>query len=202
VDAPGARGGPAVRAAPAAPAPVTGRGTAPAQGPRERGAATALALVVAVVLGLAGVGLGVAALVRTPSTVTGPAGQRGPRGATGARGPRGPAGAAGRQGPVGKAGPAGTIKSVEVVRPSADVTAPDPAVGAVLVGRTGCPADTVLVGGGAQVSAPGVTGDRNVELRSSFPLSSTRWQVVAEVTGPLGAGNAMTLKPYVLCGKP
>jgi hypothetical protein len=161
-----------------------------------------VALVAAVVLGLAGVGLGLAALVRMPHTVTGPAGPRGPRGATGTRGPAGPAGPAGRQGPVGQTGAAGTVKGVEVVRPSPDLSAPDPPVGTVLVGRTNCPTHTVLLGGGAQVSAPGVVGDRNVELRSSFPLSPTRWQVVAEVTGPLGAGNAMTMQPYVLCGRP
>ncbi len=198
MDAPGTGG---QRAAGAPPEVAAGPGSGVRRGPRGPGTATVLALVVAVVLGLAGVGLGLAALVRTPAPVAGPAGQRGPRGATGARGPRGPAGAAGRQGPAGKAGPAGTVRSVEVVRPSPDVSAPDPPVGTVLVGRTDCPAHTVLVGGGAQVSAPGVTGDRNVELRASFPLSPDRWQVVGEVTGPLGAGNAMTLKPYVLCGK-
>lgn len=160
-----------------------------------------MALVAAVVLGLAGVGLGAVALVRTPPTVVGPTGPRGPRGTAGPVGPRGAVGQTGRQGPVGPAGAPGTVKAVEVVRPSPDLTGPDPAVGAVLVGRTDCPAHTVLLGGGAQVSAPGVVGDRNVELRSSFPLSSHRWQVVAEVTGPLGAGNAMTMQPYVLCGK-
>lgn len=86
------------------------------------------------------------------------------------------------------------------VSPTATVSAPNPPVGTVLVAQTTCPPGTVLLTGGAQVFAPGVLPDRNVELRSSAPLNATTWQTVGEVTGPLGAGNPMTLKPYVLCG--
>jgi hypothetical protein len=58
------------------------------------------------------------------------------------------------------------------------------------------------MGGGAQVSAPGVTADRNVTLRSSFPVDTTSWETVALVTGSLGQGVSMTMTPYVLCGQP
>jgi hypothetical protein len=58
------------------------------------------------------------------------------------------------------------------------------------------------VGGGAQVTAPGVTADRNVTLRSSYPLNNTTWVTVALVTGTLGQGASMTMTPYVICGEP
>jgi hypothetical protein len=80
-------------------------------------------------------------------------------------------------------------------------TTPDPAVGTQVVATTSCPAGTVLMSGGAQVSAPGAS-DRNVALRSSFPLNSRTWRAVAVVTGPLGSGQMMSMKPFVLCGAP
>lgn len=183
--------------------------------PRRMGKGLAAGIAGAALLGAAGIGLGVAALVAVPNHgpagpqgATGPQGPAGPAGAVGpigpkgATGPAGPAGAPGKQGAPGPAGPPGSVAKAGVVRPTALTSAPNPPVGAVLVARTSCPAHTVLLSGGAQVSAPGVVGDRNVELRSSFPLNATTWQTVAEVTGPLGAGNAMTLHPYVLCGTP
>lgn len=202
--APAGRARPAVSVGPGGPGGPPGLplpGPEPAVAVRRAAPpsrALVVALVAAIVVGLAGVGLGQAALLRTPTQVVGP---QGPRGQRGPAGVRGPAGTPGPAGPAGKAGPAGTVKKVEVVRPSPDVSAPDPPVGAVLVGRAACPPHTVLLGGGAQVSAPGVIADRNVELRSSFPLSSKEWQVVAQVTGPLGKGTSMTLTPYLLCGK-
>jgi hypothetical protein len=66
--------------------------------------------------------------------------------------------------------------------------------------KTSCPAGKTLLSGGAQVSAPGVTADRNVTLRSSFPDNNTTWETVALVTGPLGPGASMTMTPYVVCG--
>lgn len=158
--------------------------------------------------------------VAGPQGAQGPAGPVGPRGAVGPQGPAGHSGPVGPQGPAGHpgpigprgavgppghagpAGPAGTVVKATVIRPSQMTSAPNPAVGTVLVARTTCPTHTVLLSGGAQVSAPGVVGDRNVELRASFPLNSTTWQTVGEVTGPLGTGNSMTLHPYVLCGTP
>jgi hypothetical protein len=153
-------------------------------------------------LGLAGIGLGVSALTSVPNTgptgATGAQGQPGPTGLTGATGATGLRGATG---PQGVPGPAGTIKATQLVSPTALVSAPDPALWTTLVATTSCPSGTVLLAGGAQVWAVGAA-DRNVELRSSFPLTKTSWRTVAWVTGPLGVGNTMTLKPYVLCGTP
>ena len=159
----------------------------------------ALALVT-LLLALAGIGVGIAALVSGPSKVIGPRGPQGIAGPAGAQGKAGATGAQGKTGATGVRGPAGSVKSTRVVSATAVVSGPNPAVGAVLVARTSCPAGTVLLAGGGQVSAPGLIGDRHVEIRSSFPLNTTTWQVVAEVTGSLGAGNDMTLKPYVTCG--
>lgn len=194
--------------------PTSSSGAAPPTGPGQPGirrdepglatprgssrwlvALTALALL----FGLAGAGAGTYALVRGPEKVVGPTGPRGPQG------PRGPAGTTGVPGPkgaTGPAGPAGTIKATTIVSPTADISGPDPGVGAVVVADTSCPSSEVLLGGGGRVSAPGLVGDRNVEIRASFPLNTRTWQVVGEVTGPLGAGNSMTLRPYVICGKP
>jgi hypothetical protein len=152
--------------------------------------ATGLA-VAALVAGLAGVGLGVAALVNTPD--------KGPSGTAGPQGPAGPAGPAGPTGPAGPAGPPGSVGPTSVVSATAVTTAPDAPAGTTLQTNTSCPTGKVLLGGGAQVSAPG-PADQNVTLRSSFPLNATTWQTVALVTGPLGAGVTMTMTPYVLCG--
>ena len=151
-------------------------------------------VVAVLVIGLAGLGTGAYAVATMPAKTSGPQGPAGPRGALG---PQGVPGAAGQSGPVG---PAGTIATTSIVSSTALTSAADPAVGTVLVARTSCPAGKVLLSGGAQVSAPGAEADRNVVLRSSFPLSPTEWQTVAMVTGQLGAGVSMTMKPYVICG--
>ena len=153
-------------------------------------------VIAALFVGLAGLGVGAYALATTPAKTSGPQGPIGPRGATGPQGPQGIAGQ------PGAAGPAGTVASISIVQSTALKTTPDPATGAVLAAKTSCPAGKVLLNGGAQVSAPGVQADRNVELRSSFPTSATQWQTVAIVTGSLGAGVSMTMKPYVVCGVP
>lgn len=180
--------------------PTAGRTTESRVGGMSRGLVAAV--VLALLFGLAGIGVGVASLVRGPTKVVGPTGATG---ATGPAGPRGATGATGAQGPrglTGPAGPAGTIAATTVVSPTADVSGPNPGVGAVVVADTSCPGTDVLLGGGGRVSAPGVVGDRNVEIRASFPLNTKTWQVVGEVTGPLPSGGSMTLKPYVICGKP
>ena len=82
----------------------------------------------------------------------------------------------------GTTGPAGALAATSIVASTALKSAPDPGVGTVLVAKTTCPAGKILLSGGAQVSAPGVLADRNVELRSSFPFSTTQWQTVAIVT--------------------
>jgi hypothetical protein len=156
-------------------------------------------VVAALVLGLAGLGVGAYAVATTPTKTSGPPGPVGPRGAAGAQGLQGPAGVRGASGP---AGPPGTVAATSLVASTALNSPPDPAVGTVLVAKSSCPAGKVLLSGGAQVSAPGVTADRNVKLRSSFPLSTNQWQTVAIVTGSLGPGGVMTMRPYVLCGSP
>lgn len=162
---------------------------------RSQSPALAALLVAAMVLGAAGLGVGTWALASAPTA--------GPAGARGAVGPQGPQGAIGKTGPVGpagKPGAPGTITGSIRVEPSPIVSAPDPSVGTVVEAQTSCPAGEVLLSGGAEVSAPG-QGDRNVVLRSSFPLNATTWQSVGMVIGPLGAGNAMTLRPFVMCGQ-
>ncbi len=151
----------------------------------------------ALIVGLAGIGVGGYALSAMPAKTSGP---RGPVGPKGEAGPQGPAGPRGATGPKGVAGLPGTITDTSVVAASALKSSADPAVGTVLVASTSCPAGHLLLSGGAQVSAPGVKADRNVELRSSFPLNKTHWQTVAIVTGPLGSGISMTMKPFVMCG--
>jgi hypothetical protein len=186
------------RAAPTAgPGQPGTRSDEPGQGsPRGPSRWLVALAALALLFGLAGAGAGTYALVRGPQKVVGPTGPPGPQG------PRGPAGATGAPGPKGATGPAGTIKATTIVSPTADISGPDPGVGAVVVADTSCPSSEVLLGGGGRVSAPGIVGDRNVEIRASFPLNARTWQVVGEVTGPLGAGNSMTLRPYVICGKP
>ena len=127
----------------------------------------------------------------------GPSGPR--RGATGAQGPQGVKGDPVPRGPPVRLG---LSRPPRFVSATSLKSAPDPAVGTVLMAKTSCPAGKVLLNGGAQVTAPGVQADRNVTLRSSFPINSTKWQTVAIVTGPLGAGVVMTMTPYVVCGEP
>jgi hypothetical protein len=139
-------------------------------------------VVLALALGLAGIGVAVYALHTQPAKESGPTGAQGVRG------------------PQGKQGPAGTLASTTVVRGTSKVSAPNPDPGTVLDAQTSCPAGKIMVSGGAQVSAPGVQADRNVTLRSSFPVNETTWETVALVTGSLGPGVSMTMTPYVVCG--
>ena len=154
------------------------------------------AVIIAFVIGTAGLGVGAYAVATTPAKTSGP---QGPTGAAGAEGPQG---AKGDAGPAGPAGPAGTLAAASVLSGTALKSGPNPAVGTVLVAKTTCPAGKILLNGGAQVTAPGLQADRNVMLRSSFPVNSAKWQTVAIVTGPLGAGVVMTMTPYVVCGEP
>ena len=55
---------------------------------------------------------------------------------------------------------------------------------------------------GAEVSGSDAKAERDVELRSSFPLDKTRWQTVAMVTQSLGAGGTMSMRPFVVSGLP
>jgi hypothetical protein len=142
-------------------------------------------VILALLLGLAGLGVAAYALHTQPAKVSGPTGAQGAQGV---------------QGKQGKQGPAGTLASTSVVRGTPMVSAPNAAPGTVLDAQTSCPTGKILVSGGAQVSAPGVQADRNVTLRSSFPVNETTWETVALVTGSLGPGVSMTMTPYVVCG--
>jgi hypothetical protein len=144
-------------------------------------------VVIALLLALAGIGVGAFALARQPTKVSGPTG---PQGVPGARGPQ------------GRRGAIGTLASSSIVRGTPQVSAPNPDPGTVVVATTSCPSGSVLLSGGAQVSAPGATADRNVVLRSSLPLNDTTWETVGLVTGSLGQGTSMTITPYAVCGVP
>ena len=175
---------------------------APAVSPINRSKWVVPVVIAALFIGAAGLGVGIYAVVTTPAKTSGPQGPTGPVGATGTQGPQGLQGVKGAAGPAGPAGAAGTVVATSIVSSTSVKSAPDPAVGTVLVAKTSCPAGKVLLNGGAQVTAPGIQADRNVTLRSSFPISSTKWQTVAMVTGRLGAGVVMTMTPYVVCGIP
>lgn len=148
-------------------------------------------VVVALVLALAGLGVAVYTLAKQPAKVTGPKGSTGPQGLQGPAGP---------QGPQGARGPGGTLAGTDVTRGPSKLSAPNPPVGAVVQAQASCPAGQVLLSGGAQVTASGTVADRNVTLRSSFPLNSTTWETVGLVTGPLGQDVTMNVTPYVMCG--
>jgi hypothetical protein len=150
-------------------------------------------------LSLAAIGMAASAQISVPTAVNGKTGATGPAGPQGIQGLTGATGATGAVGKTGPAGPAGTIKTSAPLSAKPLVSAPDPPVGTVLVATTSCFPHQVLLNGGGQATAPG-PADRNVEIRSSFPLNAHAWRTVALVTAPLGAGNAMTLRPYVVCG--
>src|SRR5450755_3453450 len=139
----------------------------------------------ALLIGLAGLGVGVYALVKMPAKTSGPTGA---------------VGATGKQGAAGPPGPAGTIAATSLVTATTLSSAPDAPVGTVLVAKTVCPTGKVLVSGGAQVSASSAAANQYVVLSSSFPLSESTWQSDAIVTGPLGAGVTMSMRPFVVCG--
>lgn len=172
---------------------------APASAPTARAAPAWVVpvLIGAAVVALAGLGVGIYAVATTPGKTSGP---RGPVGRPGADGAQGPQGVAGPAGAVGAVGPPGTLASTSIVAGAAVTSAADPPVGTTVVAKTSCPTGTILLTGSAQVSAPGLLADRNVALRVSIPLDANIWQTVAVVTGPLGAGTVMTMKPYVVCG--
>src|ERR1035441_7284077 len=151
----------------------------------------------ALVIGLAGLGVGVYALVKMPAKTSGPTGAVG---ATGKQCVPGAAGAAGAAGATGPPGPKGTIATTSVVTATTLSSAADAPVGTVLVAKTVCPTGKILLGGGAQVSASSAAANQYVVLSSSFPLSESTWQSDAIVTGPLGAGVTMSMKPFVVCG--
>lgn len=157
-------------------------------------------VVAALVLGVAGLGVGIYAVATMPGKTSGPRGAVGPAGPKGDQGLQGVTGAVGPAGPAGPTGPSGTLASTTIVTGATLTSAANPPVGTVLVGRTSCPPNTILLTGSAQVTATGTIADRNVELRTSLPMAPNIWQTVALVTGPLGSGMSMSMQPYVVCG--
>jgi hypothetical protein len=188
-------------------------------------------ILAAIVVSLASMGVAIGAVISTPASgptgatgATGPIGAQGPVGATGSQGiagkqgiagPAGIPGARGVQGvqgvpgKEGAVGPAGAVRATQVVSPTPLVTVPNAPIGTMLEATTSCPVGKVLLGGGAQVVVNGGTpistpsaAYKNVSLVSSFPLTVNLWRTTGLVTGPLGTGQTMTMKPYVLCGTP
>ncbi len=182
------------------------------------------ALIAAIALALGALGVGVIALTSSPNEVAGPQGSTGAQGASGAQGvqgvpgpqgpqgsqgangspgpagPQGATGLTGKPGAPGPAGPVGTIVASTVTSGATVLSAANPPVGTTVIATASCPQGEISLGGGAQVSAPGLDGG-NVVLRSSFPTGTNGWRAVGSVIGPLGAGEQMAVHPYVLCGK-
>ena len=170
----------------------------------SKGNPWSVGILLAAVVGLAGVGLAIAALVIMPARTSGPqgpAGAQGQPGPAGVQGAQGVAGVKGPTGPAGPIGPAGNVTKVSIIKSTSIMSSADPQVGAVVVATTSCPKGKILLGGGAEVSAPGLA-DRNIELRSSFPLNATSWRAIGLVNASLGTGTVMTVTPYVICGAP
>ena len=104
-------------------------------------------VVTALVVGLAGLGVGAYAVATTPAKTSGPQGPVGQTGTIGPQGQQGVPGAKGAAGAAGPAGPAGTLAATSIVASAALKSAPDPAVGSVLVAKTTCPAGKMLLSG-------------------------------------------------------
>ena len=102
---------------------------------------------------------------------TGPMGPAGADGADGATGPMGPAGPMGLQGPMGPAGAqgdSGLLNIVTVMNMSGTDREPTKAV------TVSCPANHVVIGGGADVEGPD-SDDWIVALTKSYPNSESSW---------------------------
>jgi hypothetical protein len=76
----------------------------------------------------------------------------------------------------------------------------DPAVGTAITATASCPVGQVLLGGGANVTGAG-QAQKNVVLRSSYPVTGSVWRTVDVVMAPLGGSGQVSVHPYVLCGK-
>ena len=153
-------------------------------------------VIAALVIGLAGPRVRYLCRGQDAGEDIGPDGRRRAQGKQGEQGVQGPSGA------PGPAGPAGTIAATSVVSATTLSTAAAAPVGTVLVAKTGCPVGKLLLSGGAQIDASNPASNQFVALSASFPLSATMWETQSIVTGPLGAGVTMNMKPYVVCGAP
>jgi hypothetical protein len=212
---------------PTAPVPLT---SLPGTARRRRFAPVALAAAALLALAASGTALGVAV-----STSPGPTGRIGPQGVPGPRGPQGvqgPVGPEGRQGPggapgvQGKQGPIGPQGIAGPVGPKGGLTSsattvgtptklagPLPA-GTVFSARATCPAGTIVLSGGGDVTvAPStVMGSTTtavppaalgkVVLVGSLPANSHAWKLNAVTTSVIPLGQTAVATAYVLCGTP
>ena len=135
-----------------------------------------------------------------PAGATGPAGAKGATGLTGMQGPAGATGTRGPAGSTGATGASGTVAASTTTSGTPVLSAIDPAVGTSVTATASCPQGEFALGGGAQVSAPGLS-NKSVTLRSSYPTTTNGWRAVGSVIAPLGTGEQMTVRPYALCGK-
>lgn len=135
-----------------------------------------------------------------PAGPTGPAGAKGATGLTGREGPVGPSGATGARGSAGATGASGTIAASIPLSGTPVLSQVDPPVGTAVTASAVCPLGDIVLGGGALVSAPG-TAAKDVALRSSLPTNTNGWRATGTVIASLPAGEQMSVRPYVLCGK-
>ena len=131
-----------------------------------------------------------------PPGATGPAGSTGQAGPAGATGPPGATGPAGPTGPAGRTGPAGPTSS-QLVTNSATSAVAAP-VNTLTTASVSCPAGTILLGGGAQVTTTAAQKSRAV-LVASYPSGATTWTATSVAAVALGAGNTMTVTAYIVC---
>ncbi len=185
-------------------------------------------IAIAVALAAAALGMGILSYVSSPNAVAGPQGATGlqgvnrasgsPRRAWTSRASRGngaggseggnrpyrPARSRGTTAPgrvgAGATGASGTIVASTTTSGTPVLSAIDPPVGTSVTATASCPHGEFALGGGAQVSAPGLS-NKSVTLRSSYPTSTNGWRAVGSLIAPLGTGEQMTVRPYVLCGK-
>ena len=61
-----------------------------------------------------------------------------------------------------------------------------------------CPAGTLLLGGGGQITTTATQKSR-AGLVSSYPSGAAEWTVVGVAHSALGAGNTMTVTAYAVC---
>jgi hypothetical protein len=61
-----------------------------------------------------------------------------------------------------------------------------------------CPAGTVLLGGGAEITTTAAQKNR-AELVSSYPSAADTWTAIGVANANLGAGNTMSVTAYAVC---
>jgi len=80
------------------------------------------------------------------------------------------------------------------------MSANNPNTGTVVGPATAsCPAGTVVLGGGADVTVAPAGQDGRAATRSSYPSSASQWTAVGTVIQNINGGRRVTVTPYVLC---